>query len=466
MKNKLSNNLLLKILSVVIAFVLWLIVVNINDPVRTSTIYNIPIEIENESKVTSIGLGQVYDVESPNNGTAMAVVTGVRSIVDNLKPSDFKATADFADVSSVGAIPVEIISKTYGDRITITRKTERMRINIEGLASETYEVDMVATGAPANGSTLGDMIASPNVVKIKAPISIIEQIARVVVEADVNGMSTNISDKADLKLYDVNNVEIEHANNENITISSPQIQISVTMLKTKEVGFNFSTNGEVAEGYRFTGIDYNPGTVFVKGLNRNLASFTEITIPSTEQLLDITDATANIEMEVDIRPYLPTGVELLNENESTVLVTLKVEPLRTKNIEINLDRIILDNMVEGKEVSYNMTDNPNATFLGLRSVLDETTLESIAPKVDMTGLENGTHHLNVVFDLSNGVSLLEPITVTVVLVDKIVTEGNTEVSTEESTEESTTTPETESTVQGSTEVQATIAIEVETTTGN
>ncbi len=454
MKNKITKNLLLKILSVMIAFVLWLIVVNINDPVRTVTIYNIPIDILNEGKVTSIGLGQVYDVESPTNGTAMAVVTGVRSIVDNLKPSDFKATADFADVSSVGAIPVEIVSKTYGERITITRKTERMRINIESLASKTYEVDLLATGTPANGSTVGDMIASPNVVKIKAPVSIIEQIARVVVEADVNGMSTNISDKADLLLYDVNNNLIEYENNKNITISSSQIQIAVTMLKTKEVAFNFATSGEVAEGYRFTGIDYKPGTIFVKGLNKDLASITEITLPVTEQLLDITGATSNIEREVDISNYLPKGVELLNGNEHKILIILKVEPLRTKNIEVDLNRILLDKMVEGKHATYDMEENPNATFIGLASVLEMITLDSILPTVDMTGLENGTHQLNVVFDLPSGVSLLQPISVTVVLTDeKVETEGNTE--------ETTTISETETISQGSTGVQGTTAVEVE-----
>lgn len=445
MKNKLTNNLLLKILSLLIAFVLWLIVVNINDPIRTVTIYNIPIEIINESKVTSIGLGQVYEVESPTNGTAMAVVTGVRSIVDSLKPSDFKATADFGDVSSVGAIPVEIVSKTYGERISITRKTERMRINIEELATETYEVELITQGNTANGYTIGDVLASPNVVKIKAPVSIIEQINKVVVEADVNGMSTNISEKVDLKLYDVNNKEIEYTDNKHVSISSSQIQISVMMLRTKEVGFDFATVGEVEEGYRFTGIDYNPQSLIVKGLSTDLAALNEITIPSTEQLLDITDANANRDVEVDIRPYLPKGVKLLNENEAIVLATLKVEALRTKSMRVPLDTIVLDNMVEGKEANYDMTEDIAATFLGLRSDLDMTTIDTISPTVDMTGLENGNHQLQVKFELLNGVTLLEPVTVNVILKDIEVEEA-----TEGNTQESTTIVETESTIQSTT----------------
>ena len=189
-------------------------------------------------------------------------------------------------------------------------------------------------------------------------------------------------------------------------------------------------------------------------MNKDLASITEITLPVTEQLLDITGATSNIEREVDISNYLPKGVELLNGNEHKILIILKVEPLRTKNIEVDLNRILLDKMVEGKHATYDMEENPNATFIGLASVLEMITLDSILPTVDMTGLENGTHQLNVVFDLPSGVSLLQPISVTVVLTDE-------EVETEGNTEETTTISETETISQGSTGVQGTTAVEVE-----
>ena len=47
MKKGLMNNWGLKILSFLLAVMLWLIVVNINDPVTTQTFNNIPVAVTN-----------------------------------------------------------------------------------------------------------------------------------------------------------------------------------------------------------------------------------------------------------------------------------------------------------------------------------------------------------------------------------------------------------------------------------
>ena len=54
MEKKLINNLKLKILSVFIAFFVWLAVVNISNPDITGT-QNVPLEVLNESVLTSSG---------------------------------------------------------------------------------------------------------------------------------------------------------------------------------------------------------------------------------------------------------------------------------------------------------------------------------------------------------------------------------------------------------------------------
>ena len=124
MKKNLTNNLFLKILSVVFAFILWLVVVNINDPDVPRTISGIPITIINEEKIT--GQGQIYYIESPSSQNGSVTVKGARSIVDNLKPTDIKATVDFGNVSSVGAVT---INYTLPDGVSlVTKRTEVMRI--------------------------------------------------------------------------------------------------------------------------------------------------------------------------------------------------------------------------------------------------------------------------------------------------------------------------------------------------
>ena len=46
MKKYLTNNIALKIASVVFAIMLWLIVLNVDDPTTTRVVYNIPVTSE------------------------------------------------------------------------------------------------------------------------------------------------------------------------------------------------------------------------------------------------------------------------------------------------------------------------------------------------------------------------------------------------------------------------------------
>ena len=60
--NKIFNNIGLKILAVIFSVLLWLVSVNINDPVDTEVYRNIPVELENTSLLTEEGLTyQVLD---------------------------------------------------------------------------------------------------------------------------------------------------------------------------------------------------------------------------------------------------------------------------------------------------------------------------------------------------------------------------------------------------------------------
>ena len=48
MKEKLGNDLVLKIFSLVLAILLWLFVINTEDPVITKSFSNIPVDMLNE----------------------------------------------------------------------------------------------------------------------------------------------------------------------------------------------------------------------------------------------------------------------------------------------------------------------------------------------------------------------------------------------------------------------------------
>lgn len=61
MKEKLTNNLALKLLSLALAAFLWMVVVNLDDPVTSVQFSNVPVEILHPEVVTS--KGKTYQIE-------------------------------------------------------------------------------------------------------------------------------------------------------------------------------------------------------------------------------------------------------------------------------------------------------------------------------------------------------------------------------------------------------------------
>ena len=60
-----------------------------------------------------------------------------------------------------------------------------------------------------------------------------------------------------------------------------EIDYSLQILKVRQLALDFEVGGNVAEGYRFTGIECDTKTISVVGLRSQLASITSVTIPSS-----------------------------------------------------------------------------------------------------------------------------------------------------------------------------------------
>ena len=90
-RNKLWHNLGLKIMAVVFSILLWLVAVNINDPVERKIFRDVKVETTNTSVLTDENkLYQVLD----DTDTVTVTVRASRSVLENLNSSDISATAD------------------------------------------------------------------------------------------------------------------------------------------------------------------------------------------------------------------------------------------------------------------------------------------------------------------------------------------------------------------------------------
>ena len=129
MKKKLTDNLGLKILAVVFSFIIWFIVVNINDPVDKTVFRNVPVEILNTDAVTS--QGKVYEILN-NTDVIDVTVWAKRSILDTLGKDNIIATADMQEINFMDTmVRIKLSTNKYNDKLeSITSATEIGRAHV------------------------------------------------------------------------------------------------------------------------------------------------------------------------------------------------------------------------------------------------------------------------------------------------------------------------------------------------
>ena len=151
-RRALTSNLGLKVLALFFAIVLWLVVVNVENPTRTKT-FTAKVQVLNGSALTDEG--KYYTVKD-DDYTISFRVTAKRSVMDKLTNDDFSATADM-NYREDTRVPINLTAKQYASKVSISAQKYYLSITVGNMKSTSFVVEGKATGTPANGCTVGDI---------------------------------------------------------------------------------------------------------------------------------------------------------------------------------------------------------------------------------------------------------------------------------------------------------------------
>lgn len=346
MKKWFTNNLGLKFLALFGSFLLWLIVVNINDPVDYQTFTGVQVELVNANAITDEG--KIYEILD-NTNVITVRVAAKRSILDALSRENIRAVADLSEVTITNTVSIKLSTNKYNSSIeSIDSNTEYLKLNIEDIKRKQLVIDTVTTGTPADGYLVGTVSSDQNLVRLSGPESVIARINSAQVIVDVSGMKEDISTSAELRLYDADGKQIV---NDSITANITAVNVNVSILATKIVPITYQTSGTPADGYDLTGeILSNPEEILIAGSQSQIDKITVIEVPDTA--LNVTGQTENLTVLLNINEYLPSGIILGDKNfRGSVSVEVVIEKIETKKIEIPESSIRLDNIPDGYEAS-------------------------------------------------------------------------------------------------------------------
>ncbi len=423
----LRQNIGLKLLSVLIAVVIWYVVVEVNDPLETSS-YQVKVTTENESYITNGK--QIFHIDDSYK-TVMVYLKANRSTLRSIRADDISVTADLTQIVDLERDPVMVPLTAYCRNVlpsNITLSRTAIPITIENIASKEFPVT-VDTGdsIPGQNYEVGRTTPDPEQIVINGPESIVNNIDSVIANIDVTGMTQSGTKQASIVLMNKNQESMSPETIEDdLTLNTGDTGIRVAVelwRKQSDVTLQVEYGGEPAEGYKVTNITTTPETVTVAGSSDALKVLKDngntLTIPGT--MVDVTGASADIAAEVNLQDIMPENMRPAKNTAEIVTVYLTILSDATMEKTIDVDEIEVKNLAENLTLSYDQTELIIRVH-GIPGVLEKLKDSDIRASIDAEGMGAGDELLPVEITLPDGVELEEEAVISVHLKEKAVTE--------------------------------------------
>lgn len=390
MKEKLTSNIGLKLLSLFLATFLWLGVINSQDPIETVTFTDVPVTIINEDALTE--KDKIPEIVEGDKITV--VVEARRKICDNLTRDNIVAVADFEKISLTDAVPIEVSVVGYADKeVEIIRgMNQMMKLRLENSISKDFRVKISTVGETATGYVIGDMVASPNMIRLTGSQTQINRIEEVVLLVQVDGISKDSKVTGVPMIYDINGNTV---NMNKVQMNTEIVEVKIPILQTKEVKIHVETVGVPAEGYEVKNISYQPEKVVVAGTASDLLKLGS----ALRFYCDITGVSDTMEENIDISSLWDSNLESLRMvDEDDLAVTVEFKEHNEVSLEISKDDVKVKNLPEGMGVQIKGLTSDEIIIKGEEVRLNRLTLKALTPYINLSGYTtSGTYFVAVSF---------------------------------------------------------------------
>lgn len=410
MKEKVTHNLGLKVLSIALASLLWLVVINSQDPVETRTFEDLPVTVINETALAA----KDKIPEIVEGDTISVVVQARRSICEKLTRADIIAVADFEKISVTDAVPIEVSVDGYSERdVEIVRGMNQvMKLRLENTMTKDFRVKISTTGNTKEGYVIGDMVASPNMITLTGSGTQISKIKEVVLMVDVDNISADSQARGVPVIYDMNG---DVVNSSKVTMSASEVAVSIPVLKTKTVRIIVTTVGEPAPGYEVGLISYQPDMVTVAGTLSDL-----VLLGSTLRAqCDVTDKSTLVEENIDISSLWAKNLESLRiVDEEKLAVTITMRPYIEKTLDVSGEDVEIRGLSEKFTGKITMISEEQIHVSGKAASMRNLTLQTLAPYIDLSEIKTtGSFTIPISLEMPEGV-LLKDVPFAVVEVER------------------------------------------------
>lgn len=373
-------DVLTKALSVLIALVLWLYVVNVVNPSTEHTYRGItPVFVGEETIRASQNLMVV------GKYTVDVKISGSRKDIRSLDKNDIRVEVDLSEITAPGTYELPITIAPLSSAYTIRRKyPEKLEVMVDKevvkvLPAQINMDDLVADGYIINHDGVTKF---PNEVRLVGRQEEIDKIAEVKVEIPQKKLKASVAGKMEFNYYDSEGKPIKKPS---VTADCDAIDINIPIFKQKELSLYVDVHGnEMFKEY--VRASFSPASILVAGEESTIEQMTGISAGS----VGISEIGSGVSKDFELS--MPEGIINMSGLES-VSAKITLDGLGKKTVTTSLVEIInTDSLPSGYKVRP-YTKKLKVELLGTQDALGKVNSDNVRAIVDLksSSLSRGRH---------------------------------------------------------------------------
>ena len=381
----LSRNIGLKLLSLLLAILLWNYVISTNTSItRSKTLHGVTGYVSGQTTLNNYGLALLEDpTEALSN--LNVTIEAPQAEYSRVSSDNVQVALDLSSVRSAGMQEVPFRATSSYGRVT-SIQPESLTLTFETLDSRTIAVNPVVSGG-AGDYWYSVSRTNPTMLTVSGASSTVQSITSAQVNVDVGDLTASTVTSLPYVLVDASGEAVSQAM---LNRSTSSISISLDIYPCKDIPLSVDpaavTTGQPAEGYVVRSVSVQPDTVVVAAERELLDNLTELMIEpvSVDGASQSFSARASISRLPDFKNLSAEQVYV------NVVIGEEIVEAYLPDVEV-----VFTNAGENIDADY---DPVGAYITGPRSQVRQLVEEGLTTTVDLAGLEEGYYLLTPNYD--------------------------------------------------------------------
>lgn len=387
-----KSKLMTALLSVVIAFTLWIYVVTVVSPESEGSYFDIPVVFDGTAQLSDRNLM----ITGGTNVTVDLKLKGNRTDLNKLDKTNITIVADLSQITTAGEHSVRydtFFPSSAGVIEVLNQEPQYITIQVAERVRKEVPVQVNYTGSLPDSfsADVQNAVLDHTTVTVQGPKDVVDRISYAAITVDLTDREDNIVETVRHTLCGADGNPIEDVSS--VTVNASDIRITVRVYQIKEIPLVIRV--EEGGGLLATDVTVTPNrnSIVVSGPKALLADLNEI-----ELLVDLGVLTESQMLTFDIT--LPEGVTNVS-GASQVNVDVNIPPMTTRTLSVGSDRFVWINVPENVDIAV-LTELLHIQVRGRENRLNELTAENITVYIDFSdALIGGSNKYRCTVEISD-----------------------------------------------------------------